>query len=51
MSGDVQFNRTYADYDPGVRAFERSPQIAEIVAGIICMWSYPISAIIGDLLP
>lgn len=50
MSGELQFKRIYAAYGPGVRAFERSPQIAEIIAGIICRWAYPISAIIGNKL-
>ncbi len=47
MSGTITFNRTYADYDPSVRDFEKAPEISEILSYVLCTYNYPVSALIG----
>ncbi|MEO1607227.1 MAG: hypothetical protein AAFU34_18080 [Pseudomonadota bacterium] len=44
---EVSFTRTYAEFGPKVRDFEKTPEIARLLTTVLCTYDYPVTALIG----
>lgn len=47
MAGEMQFNRTYADFGPQVRDFEKSPEVVAVVEDFMDLWDYTLLDLMG----
>ena len=44
----VKFDRTYADFGPKVRDFERSAEVIQVVEGFMKQWNYSLLDLMGS---
>ena len=47
MSGVIAFNRSYTEYGPQVRGFEKSPDVIAVIDHFMSLWSYSVGNLIG----
>jgi hypothetical protein len=47
MSGTIQFNRTYCEYGPQVRDFEKTPDVIAVIDHFIGLWGYSVGDLMG----